>query len=96
MVLLKPVVTLSIRNVDISGEIDVLKKLNTVPFTISGSTVSLLLAEMNRDSDVRNEKVHTRIVSFVWHVRFSCPLGHTDAAFEDDSNMTVCDYTKRQ
>ena len=43
MVLLKPVVTLSIRIVDISGEIDVLKKLNTVPFTTSGVTILLLV-----------------------------------------------------
>ena len=65
MVLLKAVATLSISIVDVSGEIEVLKKLNTVPFTISGSTVSLLLDVINRDSDLRNEKVHSRIVSFV-------------------------------
>ena len=82
MVLLKAVVTLSISIVDISGEIEV-KKLNTVPFIVSGSTVSLVLDETNTDSDLRNEKIHSRIVSFVWHVRFSCTPGHTDAAFED-------------
>ena len=96
MVLLKAVATLSISIVDVSGEIEVLKKLNTVPFTISGVTVLILvLDEITRDSDLRNEKVHCRIVSFVWHINVSCPPGHTDAAFEDAtvrSNTDVSHY----
>lgn len=80
MVPFKSAVTLSINNVDVSGEIDVLKIRRVVSFIISGAVLlEESLDEVDRDSDGRNEKVHRRTVSFVWHVRTSCPPGHTDA-----------------
>ena len=85
MVPFKSEATLSIDNVDISGEIDVLKKRKSDPFTVSGGELlKELLDETDRDSDSRNEKVHCIVVSVVRQVRISCPPGHTDAVTVTD------------